>query len=255
MAMIETNIHYFTGTSAQAPALGVKGALLVNIDPTTTNGDAALHVVDNLNGGNGISPSSFTNAVARFDSAASSQAAVEFESANGANFSLGFCRPTGGCGGTITYVHPSGFAFASEGQTEMFMGDALGGISIRRGLNFLNGGSNALTFGGSFSASRTQSFQDANGTIALTNQLPLSGTTSSIGGSALAAGVCTTGTASVTSSATSMAVAVSPATDPGTGFTWNGWISAAGTVTVRVCNISSASATPTASAYNVRVIQ
>jgi hypothetical protein len=255
MALLDAGIHYFTATSAAGPALAVKGSLLVNIDPTTLSGDSALHVVDNLNGGNGISPSSYTNAVARFDSAASSQAVIPFESKNGTNFSLQFCRPTGGCAGNITYVHPSGFAIVAEGQTQMYVGDALGGVSIRRGFNFVNGGSNALTFGGSFSLSRTQNFQDASGTIALTSQLPLSGTTSSIGGSALAAGVCTTGTASVTSAATSMAVAVSPAADPGAGFTWNAWVSASGTVTVRVCNVSGASATPTAAAYNVRAIQ
>jgi hypothetical protein len=146
---------------------------------------------------------------------------------------------------------------------------------------------------GAPTAFRQQFLQDATGTIALTSQLPasltnaahkwfnsydastgvftqtqpdysdltgtpapiLSGTTSSIGGSSLAAGACVDGTASVTSSTASMAVAVSPAADPGTGFTWNAWVSAAGTVTVRVCNVSGASATPTASAYNVRVIQ
>jgi hypothetical protein len=52
-----------------------------------------------------------------------------------------------------------------------------------------------------------------------------------------------------------MSSAVSPATDPGTGFVWEGFVSAANTVTVRVCNVSGSTATPTASAYNVRVIQ
>jgi hypothetical protein len=83
--------------------------------------------------------------------------------------------------------------------------------------------------------------------------LPLSGTTGSIGGSALTAGQCASGTASVANSTASMAVAVSPATYPGDGYTWQGYISAAGTVTVKVCAISAG--TPTASAYNVRVIQ
>ena len=137
----------------------------------------------------------------------------------------------------------------------MYLGDSLGGVSIRRGLQFLNGGSSPLTFGGSFSTTRTQNFQDQSGTIALTSQLPLSGTTSSIGGSALAAGACTTGTASVTGISTAMAVAASPVADPGSGFTWNALVSSTTTVTVRVCNISGASATPTAETYNVRVVQ
>jgi hypothetical protein len=136
----------------------------------------------------------------------------------------------------------------------MYLGDSLGGVSIRRGLQFLNGGSSALTIGGSFSTARTQNFQDASGTIALTSQLPLSGTTSSIGGSALAAGVCTTGNVTITGLSTTMTAMASPAADPGSGFTWNAWVSSTTTVTVRVCNISGASATPTAETYNVRVI-
>lgn len=83
--------------------------------------------------------------------------------------------------------------------------------------------------------------------------MPLTGTTTSIGGSALAAGACASGTVSITNSTTAMAVAVSPVTNPGTGFTWQGYVSAAGTVTVEVCAISAG--TPTASTYNVRVIQ
>jgi hypothetical protein len=86
-------------------------------------------------------------------------------------------------------------------------------------------------------------------------QPPLSGTTGSIGGSALGVGACTTGTASISGATTSMAAWASPVADPGTGFTWNAFVSAAGTATVRLCNVSGASATPTAEAYNVRVIQ
>lgn len=81
----------------------------------------------------------------------------------------------------------------------------------------------------------------------------LSGTTGSIGGSALAAGACTSGTVSVSNAATSMAVQATPATYPGDGFWWEGYTSATGTVTVKVC--ASAAGTPTASAYNVRVMQ
>jgi hypothetical protein len=81
----------------------------------------------------------------------------------------------------------------------------------------------------------------------------LSGTTGSIGGSALAAGACTSGTVSVTNSTTSMAVIATPATYPGDGIFWHGYVSAAGTVTVKVC--ATVAATPTASAYNVRVLQ
>jgi Pectate lyase superfamily protein len=258
----QPGIFNIFGGSSNGTVFATKGAVclgcLTTSFLTSQNPDAALHVKDNTNGGAGIGysslPGSGSGATIREDSG-SSAPFHSFESANGSSFNLYFCRPTGGCNGAITYVHPTGFAFEAEGQTEMYMGDSLGGISIRRGLQFLNGGSNALTFGGSFSAARTQTFQDSSGTIALTAQLPISGTTSSIGGSALAAGICTTGTASVSGASTAMAVAVSPAADPGTGFTWNAWVSAASTVTVRVCNISGASATPAAETFNVRVSQ
>jgi len=81
----------------------------------------------------------------------------------------------------------------------------------------------------------------------------LSGTTASIGGSALAAGACSSGTASVTGATTSMSVVATPATYPGDGNFWEGYVSSAGTVTVKVC--ASVSATPAASVYNVRVLQ
>jgi hypothetical protein len=258
----EPGIFNVFGGSANSTVFATKGSVCLGCLTTTfitnNNIDVALHATDNLNGSAGIGytslPGGGSGGTVREDSGSSS-AFHTFESANGSSFSLYFCRPTGGCNGGISYVHPNGFAFEAEGQTEMYLGDSLGGVSIRRGFQFLNGGSNPLTFGGSFSTTRTQNFQDQNGTIALTSQLPLSGTTSSIGGSALAAGVCTTGTASVTGLSTAMAVAVSPAADPGSEFTWNAWVSSTTTVTVRVCNISSASATPTAETYNVRVIQ
>jgi len=81
----------------------------------------------------------------------------------------------------------------------------------------------------------------------------LAAATSSLGGSALSAGACTSGTVSVTGATTGMAVSVSPAADPGAGFAWMGFVSSSGTVTVRVCAI--AAGTPTSTSYNVRVIQ
>ena len=174
----------------------------------------------------------------------------------GGSYYFSFCRVTGGCPGAIGYVHShDAFSITAGSQAEIYIGDSLGGVSILRGFQFYNSGGNALTFGGTFTTGRSQSFQDASGTISLTSQLPLSGTTASIGGSSLAAGVCATGTASVSGSTTSMTADASPAADPGTGFTWNAFVSAAGTVTVRVCNVSGGALTPTASAYNVRVIQ
>jgi hypothetical protein len=80
-----------------------------------------------------------------------------------------------------------------------------------------------------------------------------SGTSGSIGGSVLAAGACTTGTVSITGSTTAMGVVVTPSAYPGDGMWWDGYVSAPGTVTVRVC--AAIHGAPTAETYNVRVLQ
>lgn len=103
---------------------------------------------------------------------------------------------------------------------------------------------------------------DANQICTATNPIagsPLSGTTGSIGGGLLVAGACATGTVAITGSTTSMTVTVSPAAgvDPTNGgvlgVSWDGRVSANGTVTVSVC--TPIAGTPTAATYNVRVIQ
>lgn len=89
------------------------------------------------------------------------------------------------------------------------------------------------------------------GIVGLSPTLP--GTTGSIGGGILLAGACTSGTVAVTNSTTAMSVVATPVTYPGDGVTWAGYVSTAGTVTVKVCAI--VGLTPGATAYNVRVIQ
>lgn len=81
----------------------------------------------------------------------------------------------------------------------------------------------------------------------------LTGTTGSIGGGALLAGACTSGTVAVTNSTTSMTVSVSANTYPGDGSQYFGYVSVNGTVTVKVCAL--VALTPVASTYNVRVTQ
>ncbi len=83
--------------------------------------------------------------------------------------------------------------------------------------------------------------------------VPLAGTTGSIGGSALTAGGCASGTATITGATTSMVPKSSPNTYPGDGMVWESYMSAANTVTVKVCAVTAG--TPAASTYNVRVIQ
>lgn len=82
---------------------------------------------------------------------------------------------------------------------------------------------------------------------------PLTGTTGSIGGGALLAGACTSGTVSVATSTTAMVAIASPVTYPGDGFDWVAYVSSAGTVTVKVCGFIAG--TPGATNYNVRVLQ
>lgn len=78
-------------------------------------------------------------------------------------------------------------------------------------------------------------------------------TTSAMGGSSLPAGTCASTTVAVGSSTTSMVVATSPQVYPGDALVWKGYVSTPGTVTVKVCSITTA--TPASSAYNVRVWQ
>lgn len=101
-------------------------------------------------------------------------------------------------------------------------------------------------------------FSDISGT-ATAGQMPsgvnpvLSGTSGSIGGGALLAGACATGTLTVTGATTSMIALTDPNTYPGDGAYWDAYVSSANTVTVKVCAVIAL--TPTASTYNVRVIQ
>ena len=103
--------------------------------------------------------------------------------------------------------------------------------------------------GGGFTATRTFTWPDASGTPALA----LTGTSSSLGGSALTAGTCSSTTVSISGATTGMAAVASPASDPGAGYYWLAFVSASNTVTVRIC--AAVAGTPTAATYNVRVIQ
>jgi hypothetical protein len=118
-------------------------------------------------------------------------------------------------------------------------------------------GSTVLTcYASGYCQTTTQSASDNSTRIATTafvkSNLPLMGATASIGGTALSAGSCASGTANVTGATASMAVVATPATYPGDGMTWQPYISSSGVVTVKVCAVIAG--TPTASTYNVRVI-
>ena len=83
--------------------------------------------------------------------------------------------------------------------------------------------------------------------------LPLSGATSTITPGALLAGACASGTVTLTGATTSMVATASPVTYPGDGNYWLAYVSAANTVTVKVC--AAVADTPTASVFNVSVSQ
>ena len=103
-------------------------------------------------------------------------------------------------------------------------------------------------------AACTYTFPDvASGTVAMA----LKGTTGSIGGSALTAGTCASGTATITGATTAMACFSQPSTGTfiGGAFTENCTVTAANTATVNVCTTLAAGGTPTAATHTVRVIQ
>ncbi|HSV48360.1 MAG TPA: hypothetical protein VLJ58_21405 [Ramlibacter sp.] len=127
----------------------------------------------------------------------------------------------------------------------------------------LNGATFAApgTIGGGTPAAATFTTAVTTGTatvasliVGSTTVLPdLSGTSPSIGGGALLAGACASDTVTIAGSSTAMVVTASPVTYPGDGSYWLAYVSAADTVTVKVC--AAVGLTPTASTYRVRVIQ
>jgi hypothetical protein len=98
-------------------------------------------------------------------------------------------------------------------------------------------------------ADNSGTMKDSGITIA-PNFAALSG---SIGGGALTAGTCASTVVGVTGATSSMSVSVTPGTYPGDAFYWRGYVSSSNNVTVSVC--AAVAGTPTASTYNVRVIQ
>ena len=74
--------------------------------------------------------------------------------------------------------------------------------------------------------------------------------TGSIGGSALTAGQCAYGSATIAGLSTTSWVAAAPQTYPGDGFRWEAYFNVGdGTTYVKVC--APVAGTPTASVYNI----
>jgi hypothetical protein len=83
----------------------------------------------------------------------------------------------------------------------------------------------------------------------------LTGTPVTIGPASVGSDVCVSGTSTVTGATTSMVAITSPVTYPGDGFSWSAQVTAANTVTVRLCNTTNQAKVATGGTYNVRVIQ
>ena len=82
-------------------------------------------------------------------------------------------------------------------------------------------------------------------------------TTATVGGSAISAQTCSGTSVSIPAAATSMNVLAQPAGALGSNWnsvTWQAYVSASGTVMVRLCNISASSVTPASMTFNIRLV-
>ncbi len=95
---------------------------------------------------------------------------------------------------------------------------------------------------GSFNSAKSTSSPSPTG---------MAGVTTAIGGTLLQPGQCSSGSARLSGATSSMVATASPVSDPGDGFIWQAFVSAANTVIVKVCAIGRGM--PKAVAYNVRV--
>lgn len=110
----------------------------------------------------------------------------------------------------------------------------------------------SINTAGSINAS---SLAQSGARVLTPGDLPLTGQTGSILGQSYTAGQCAASALTVAGTQTGMVATANPETDPGSGFVWEAFISAANTVLVRLCNISGVTATATASVYDVRVMR
>lgn len=143
----------------------------------------------------------------------------------------GGCTTTGN--GQVCYDSAAGnWNFFSNGADQI--------VALAAGSGVFNTGDCALWLKSS-----------SNVTVTDSGPCVLKGTTTSMGGGALAAGACSSGVSFISGAAVGNGVAITPSTYPGDGFTWEGYVPAGGIVTGKVCAI--VAGTPAASVYNVRV--
>lgn len=236
-----------TGVITDA-ALAGGGVQCLQVDNVGTFSGAACGTISGS--GTAGQLSRFTSATALGNSAFSDDGAGALVAQTIATFQAGDVSGAGN--GTVLQIDDAASTITTTaGLIPSTVGAQSLGSSAKPFRQIVLGNStNAVTLNGSAaSAPRTVSLPNGTGTLALA----LTGVTGSIGGGALIAGACASGTVAVSTSTTTMTVSISPNTYPGDGNYWYGYVSSAGTVTVKVC--ATIAGTPTATTYNVRVIQ
>lgn len=115
-------------------------------------------------------------------------------------------------------------------------------------------GSGSFTLTGTPTATRTETFPDMSGTVALSLN---GGQTATLTASSTAIGVCqTVATGAITGiTSSTQTVSITATGDIGSNFTPVAFFNGSGGVTVRVCNTGLITATPNAVAFNVKVQQ
>ena len=180
------------------------------------------------------------------------------------NAGVQFCQ---GFGTSLAAHHSTFYCWWNTATPYASLETYAGGdpLQVEASSTWLNGGpvaiGSAATIGTGLPAllnvgSSAQFQVDANGNVKAANFAGiLSGTTGSLGGSALASGSCASGTVTVASATVGAPVAVS-ATDgslPSGLSVLSAAVTSAGTVTVQIC--AAGPTTPAAKTYNVRVLQ
>ncbi len=195
---------------------------------------------------------------------------------SGTNQGVGTCQPTAwngvsGVGGSNVQIYNAAAArlivtsMGGSGSMAEFHFVNMAAPSGSRNWRMSNGGQGLYTLdmnADDYSAHTVAMQCQPNGSCRFPNGVTasnfngvLSGTTGSIGGSALAAGACTTGTVAVNGAATGTPVDVSASDGslPSGLVMLRAAVTAANTVTVQVCAVGAV--TPVAVSYNVRVVQ
>lgn len=140
------------------------------------------------------------------------------------------------------------------GDRNRFLGVRMNAVgTITNSFNFAAGADNNFVSGyvsyaiADAGANNTKHIFDGTETVFSTTPY----TTAALGGGALLAGACASTTVAVNAVAATDTIDVTPQTYPGDGNYWLGYMSAANTVTVKVC--AAVAGTPVSSVYNVRV--